>query len=445
MPGIDSLRKIVSQQKNGIPNGMYSICSSHPYVLRAALRQAYADKSELLIEATSNQVNQFGGYTGMTPGKFRDVVLSMAKQEGLRAGGIILGGDHLGPIPFKTEQPVEAMEKAKNLVEEFVRAGFSKIHLDTSVPLGDDVRTGILDPELIASRCADLCAACEETVTDIQKQNRDFNPPVYVIGTEVPVPGGSDEVEGEVHVTDAEDFESTVSVTKDAFYRLGLEEAWERVIAVVVQPGVEFGDHEILEYNRAKASLLSKKLKEYGTIVFEAHSTDYQTSKAMKQMVEDGFAILKVGPGLTFAFREAVYLLSLIEKELSSILRGYEPSFIMEVVDAAMQKNPAYWEGYYTGDEAEKAFKRKFSLFDRIRYYWNVPEVQSAFEKLLENLGSVQIPLTLLSQFFPSQYMKVRIGMLDSSPNALIIDRIQEVVAWYAYASGCLKQHTLIP
>jgi len=440
MPGVDSLRKIVSQHKNGIPAGIYSICSSHPYVLRASLRQAYADESELLIEATSNQVNQFGGYTGMTPEQFKDLVLSMAKEEKLHVDRIILGGDHLGPIPFKNEHTVTAMEKAKKLVKEFVRAGFSKIHLDTSVRLGDDAGTGPLDPELIASRCADLCVACEETVTDIQKQNPEFKPPLYVIGTEVPVPGGSDEVEGEVHVTDVADFENTVSMTKHAFYRIGLEDTWERVIAVVVQPGVEFGDRSVLEYNREKTSSLSRKLREYENIVFEAHSTDYQTPDAMKQMVENGFAILKVGPGLTYAFREAVYMLGLIEKELSSMAGRFEPSYIMDVVDAAMKKNPAYWEGYYTGTETEKAFKRKFSLFDRIRYYWNVPEVHSAFKKLLQNLRKSEIPLTLLSQFFPSQYLKVRTGELDISPDALIIDKVREVVAWYAYAAGCLKQ-----
>ncbi len=442
MPGVDAVREIVLKQKRGISRGMYSICSSHPFVIQASIRQAVEDESALLIEATSNQVNQYGGYTGMTPEGFRDIVFSMAKKEGLPVERIILGGDHLGPTPFKNANCDEAMDKSGELVQAFVRAGFSKIHLDTSIPLGDDPGTssGFIRPDVVARRCADLCRACEDACSEM---GNNCEAPVYVIGTEVPVPGGSDEVEGEVHVTDAADFESTVSVTKDAFYRLGLEEAWERVIAVVVQPGVEFGDHSILEYSRERASALSKRLRKYNNIVFEAHSTDYQTPRAMKRMVEDGFAILKIGPGLTYAFREAVYLLSLIEKELSSITGSFQPSSIMERADEVMRKNPGYWENYYTGDETGKAFSRKFSLFDRIRYYWNNPGVHGAFEKLIRNLGAVEIPLTLLSQFFPAQYMKVRTGQLAFSPEALIIDRVQEVVAWYAYAAGCLKQRQL--
>ncbi len=441
MAGIEEIKSMVEERKCGTSSGMYSICSSHPFVIRASIREAAEDESVLLIEATSNQVNQYGGYTGMTPESFRDFVFSTAKEEGFPSGRIILGGDHLGPTPFKNESFEEAMGKSREMVKEFVRAGFSKIHLDTSIPLGDDPgrSSGFIEPELVAGRCADLCIACEEACGDIGNVRE---APVYVIGTEVPVPGGSDEVEGEVHVTDAKDFENTVSMTKDAFYRMGLEEAWERVVAVVVQPGVEFGDHSILEYNRDRAFALSNRLREYDNIVFEAHSTDYQTPGAMKQMVEDGFAILKVGPGLTYAFREAVYLLSLVEKELSSSTGAFQPSYIMETADRVMKKNPVYWENYYKGNEAEKAFMRKFSFFDRIRYYWNDSELRSAFELLLKNLSSVEIPPGLLSQFLPAQYMKIRAGRLTGSPEVLIIDRVRDVVSRYAYAAGCLKQES---
>lgn len=59
---------------DGNPFSLYSVCSAHPLVLKAAVDQALADQSPLLVEATSNQVNQFGGYTGMRPAAFRDFV-----------------------------------------------------------------------------------------------------------------------------------------------------------------------------------------------------------------------------------------------------------------------------------------------------------------------------------------------------------------------------------
>mgnify|MGYP002140241092 CR=1 FL=1 len=83
----------------------------------------------------------------------------------------------------------------------------------------------------------------------------------------------------------------------------------------VVQPGVEFDHHKVIDYDRAKAARLSRALDGQPHIVFEAHSTDYQTPKALKALVEDHFAILKVGPGVTFALREAFWALDAIERE----------------------------------------------------------------------------------------------------------------------------------
>ncbi|TIT82627.1 MAG: tagatose-bisphosphate aldolase, partial [Mesorhizobium sp.] len=62
------LTGLATARRNGSPYGITSICSAHPLVIQAAIRRAVADPDlMLLIEATCNQVNQFGGYTGMTP------------------------------------------------------------------------------------------------------------------------------------------------------------------------------------------------------------------------------------------------------------------------------------------------------------------------------------------------------------------------------------------
>jgi D-tagatose-1,6-bisphosphate aldolase subunit GatZ/KbaZ len=400
--------------------------------VQAAIEQAKEDESLLLIESTSNQVNQFGGYTGMTPERFRGYVLAQADRAGFDREKVILGGDHLGPVPFQNEDESSAMEKACGMVQSFVEAGFEKIHLDTSIPLGGTAR---IEPAEVARRCARLCRVCEDTHHRLDPDTTQG--PVYVIGTEVPVPGGSDEVEEGVQVTSADDFEKTVEMTKDAFVGEGLEAAWERVVGVVVQPGVEFGDHRVIEYDRKEAAPLSSRLKEYPDLVFEAHSTDYQTAGALRWMVEDGFAIMKVGPGLTYAFREAVFMLCAIESELCTLNRRLQPSELIAVVDVAMENNPVYWEKYYGGNEPEKAYKRRYSLFDRVRYYWNVREVQAAQERLFDNLREVEIPWTLLSQFFPAQYRRVREGTLDAAPESLILDRVREVVKDFSFAAGC--------
>ncbi len=427
------LTEIVKLQEQGVSKGIYSICSANPFVIEAALEQGLQDGAPVLIEATCNQVNQFGGYTGMKPLDFVEFVHSVADSTQFPRENLLLGGDHLGPNPWKNKDAESAMEKAAELVREYVSAGFTKIHLDPSMHLADDPgdRTKPLDPIVVAERTAVLCSVAEET---FEKQQEKSVPPVYVIGTEVPVPGGIQDTSEELHITEVADFKNTVEVSKVAFYQKGLADAWERVIAVVVQPGVEYGDQTIYEYQREKAQNLCHALKAFPTLVFEGHSTDYQHVSHLKQMVEDGIAILKIGPALTFAMREALFLLQYIEHELLQDNPSLRRSNLINVLGEAMVNNPVYWKEYYHGSQKELQFARKYSLSDRSRYYWTNPNVQRALKQLFNNLEPVEIPLPLISQFFPRQYDKLREGTLENHPKALVKDRVKEVLSTYSYA-----------
>lgn len=375
------LDEVVAAQKIGETKGITSVCSAHPHVIRQTLRVF----EHPLIEATCNQVNQFGGYTGMTPRDFVAYVREVAEEVNFPFEKVILGGDHLGPSVWQNEPAEPAMQKSEMMVRDYVQAGFTKIHLDCSMKLADDPH-GVLDVEVIAQRAARLAKAAE------QAGSRDLR---YIIGTEVPVPGGATEHEEGVSVTKVEDVRQTIEVTREAFLREGLASAWERVMGVVVQPGVEFGDDFILQYDSQAAQDLSKFI-ERQPMIYEAHSTDYQTREALRDLVRDHFAVLKVGPGLTFAFREAVFALAMIEDEL---IGKDARSDIVQVLDDVMIKQPVYWKKYYRGTEEELTFKRKYSLSDRARYYWSQPEVQGAFERLMKNLGAKPLPYALLSQF----------------------------------------------
>ncbi|HAN94648.1 MAG TPA: D-tagatose-bisphosphate aldolase, class II, non-catalytic subunit [Firmicutes bacterium] len=428
------LRELIQKHKAGISLGIFSVCSANEFVLESLLEFGRKHDQAVLIEATSNQVNQYGGYTGMVPRDFVEFVAGIAAKAGFPKDKVILGGDHLGPNPWRQEPAAEAMAKAEVLVQEYVRAGFSKIHLDASMHLGDDGdRRVALDPKLIAQRTAQLCQAAEAAYQELLKENPGAVPPVYVIGTEVPAPGGTQGDDEGLSVTKSEDFHATVKLTREAFAQKGLDEAWARVIAVVVQPGVEFGDHSIHEYNREQARELTSQLAQYPDLVLEGHSTDYQQPQALKEMVEDGVAILKVGPELTFALREALFLLEHIEQQTPA-LAGRALSGLQETMEEVMLAEPANWAPYYKGSEAEVRFARKYSLSDRIRYYWPHPKAEAAVERLMANLGSVDIPLTLLSQYLPRQYVKVREGRLPKEAEALIKDRIAEVYEKYLYA-----------
>jgi D-tagatose-1,6-bisphosphate aldolase subunit GatZ/KbaZ len=414
------LDEIVRAQKLGEVRGIASICSAHPWVLKAAMRR----DDPVLIESTCNQVNQFGGYTGMTPAAFVAFVRELAAESGFPPESLILGGDHLGPSPWQDEPAASAMAKAIEMVRLYIRAGFVKVHLDTSMSLADDP-SGLLDPEVSVCRTTDLVCAAEESVLSPAAAPR------YVIGTEVPIPGGAISLNDRVRVTNVEDVRRTIEITHTAFLEAGLESAWERVIAVVVQPGVEFGDDFVSEYQPLAVRDLSRFI-ESQAMVYEAHSTDYQTREALKNLVGDHFAILKIGPGLTYAFREAVFALAMIENELFPNLR----SNLIQVLDEVMVQHPEHWKKYYRGSEEEKAVKRKFSFSDRSRYYWSDPRVQAALKILMNNLSEKPLPLSLLSQFTPRQYEQIRRGEIARTPEGVIFDRIREVLLDYEAACG---------
>ena len=97
--------------------GITSVCSAHPVVIEAALRLGAEDGSPVLIEATCNQVNQDGGYTGMTPADFRTSVDALADRVGFPRDRLILGGDHLGPNPWKNLPAGDARARARAMIE----------------------------------------------------------------------------------------------------------------------------------------------------------------------------------------------------------------------------------------------------------------------------------------------------------------------------------------
>jgi len=405
--------------------GIYSVCSAHPWVIEASMRQALDDGTPLLLESTSNQVDQYGGYTGMRPADFVRFVHKIADRVGFRREALLLGGDHLGPNAWRSLPADEAMERAEALIEAYAAAGFKKIHLDTSMSCADDPSR--LSDEVVAGRAARLCAAAEQAAERAGLRER----PVYIVGTEVPVPGGASEALAAVEVTDPRAALDTVAVHRATWQARGLDAAWERVVGLVVQPGVEFDHTKVVDYDASSAGELSHILDDLPGMVFEAHSTDYQKPEALSALVRDGFAILKVGPGATFALREALYALADIEDEL---VAADARSNLRAVVERVMQEKPRNWEKYYHGSEQEKRLLRTFSYSDRIRYYWTDAEVADATQKLVSNLERVDIRENLISRYLPNQYWQLRCGLIDGSPMSLIFSKVREVIGMYAAA-----------
>lgn len=426
------LTEMVAQHKRGSTSGIYAVCSAHPLVLEAAIRYARAQQAPLLIEATSNQVDQFGGYTGMTPTDFRGFVCQLASSLDFPQSQLILGGDHLGPNRWQNLPAAQAMANADDLIKSYVTAGFKKIHLDCSMSCEGDPLP--LTDEIVADRAARLAKIAEETCSEHFGES-DL---VYVIGTEVPVPGGAHETLTELQVTTPDAARATLEAHRHAFAKQGLSHIWPRIIGLVVQPGVEFDHINVIDYQPQKAVALSAMVEAYDTMIFEAHSTDYQTPQALRQLVKDHFAILKVGPALTFALREALFSLAAIEEEL---LPAKACSGLRHVLENVMLDRPEYWQSHYHGDGNARRLARGYSYSDRVRYYWPDSQIDEAFARLVRNLADWPIPLPLISQYMPLQYIKVREGDLKAAPRELIIDHIQDILQQYHAACQGITSH----
>lgn len=425
--------ELLQNRGKGRELGVYSCCSANEFVIRAAFRRAAARNTVVLVEATANQVNQNGGYTGMTPVDFRNFLNRLAEEEHFPRQRVLCGGDHLGPLSWQNLPEKQAMSNAEELVQSYVLAGFVKIHIDTSMRVADDDQKLRLPDAVIARRSAELCRAAEDAFSAYQREHPNAPTPVYVIGSEVPIPGGAQENEDRVAVTSSDDCEATLNTFHDVFFSHGLEDAWKRVVAVVVQPGVEFADESVIEYDHGAAKELVGCLKKHPGLVFEGHSTDYQPKVCLREMVEDGIAILKVGPALTFSLREGLFALEMIEQELFS-LRSFTPSHFRATLDQVMLDNKSAWAKYYYGTEARNCYARAYSFSDRARYYLTNEKVKNAMYTLLYNLDQEGIPLALLSQYMPIQYARVRAGALPCHAADLLIDHVGDCIDDYLYA-----------
>ena len=410
-------RKLVEANRAGERRGVPSWCTAHPETLAAILAAHRLDDDPILIEATCNQVNQEGGYTGMQPADFRRFVEGLADAAGVKRERLILGGDHLGPNPWKRLSAREAMARAADMVKAYVEAGFEKIHLDASMACVDD---RLLTEAEIAARGAELCTAAEAAGP---RGGR-----VYVIGTEVPIPGGELQELDALTVTRPEAARRTYEQHREAFAARGVADALESVIAVVVQPGVDMGNAQVFQYDKAKAARLSGALADIPGVIYEAHSTDFQSESALVDLVATHFAILKVGPALTFAFREAVFALAEIEERLEP----KEPSRIVEALERAMDLNPAHWRPY-VAPGADERLTRLYGLSDRIRYYWPAPEAQAALRRLVGNVDAARPLPGLVSQFAGEMLIERNEPTLSKR---LVAAKVGAVVAKYRRASG---------
>jgi len=352
----------INDNRTGKRVGLPCFCTANELVIRSIFQYAKEHQVPAVIEATCNQVNQEGGYTGMSPSNFSQWIKSLGMEYGVAPTSIILGGDHLGPNPWRHLSAKEAMARAEVLVKDYAAAGFRKIHLDASMACGDEPTPSF---ELVAQRAARLCKIAETHSPHADNLN-------YIIGTEVPIPGGELDDMDTLSITSVQRLNDTIDTHREAFDNEGLAHVWPKIVSVVTQPGVDFSHTAVHRFEPDKAQKLSTGVQKFKNMSFEAHSTDYQPTDALAELVDKQFFFLKVGPELTFRMREAVFSLASIEEHLFSTQNR---SGIIDALNQAMNENPDHWTPYYRGENDVVEQLKHFSYSDRIRYYWTVPTI----------------------------------------------------------------------
>ena len=214
-------------------------CSKRPSLRPPPIR------ASVLIEATSNQVDQFGGYTGMRPADFRELVFSIADQQGFPRDRIVLGGDHLGPNRWQ-EQPAEEAHGERRRPRRRLRRG--RLHEDP--PRLQHVvrrrpgaargrpRRGAERPAAAASPRRPPAASGIERPPALRDRHRG---------------AGARRRARDARRADP-DLARRGPATLDGTARRSRTpaslDAWPRIIALVVQPGVEFDHLQVIDYRR---------------------------------------------------------------------------------------------------------------------------------------------------------------------------------------------------
>jgi D-tagatose-1,6-bisphosphate aldolase subunit GatZ/KbaZ len=418
----DRLRQIIARNRAGEPVAIPSVCTAHPDALEASLTLAETLDEPVVIEATSNQVNQDGGYTGLRPAGFIAYVNDIAARAGVRPSRILFGGDHLGPQAWRKRPAEQAMDKAHRMVADYAAAGFTKIHLDCSEGCAGEPAQ--LPDHITATRSAALATTALQHAPDPAKL-------LFVIGTEVPPPGGArTDDHGDIPPTTPEAATATLAAHEAAFRAANL--SLDQIGGLVVQPGVEFSPMEVHHLPLHRDPGLLASLANWPDICLEAHSTDYQHPQVFPRLAELGFAFQKVGPALTFAWREALYALDTLRFQAGW---ATGPS-LADDMEAVMLADPGHWQGHYHGTSAEPRVERHFGLADRIRYYWPQAQARKAVVRLFADLEGRNLPdPALLAHFRPDEIAAARQSRRCLAP-ALALARVQSALRPYFFNSG---------
>lgn len=372
-----------------------SFCTSNEDVINSIINFCKKYKLPILIESTSNQVNQFGGYSKLKPSEFKRKIEKLSKNNLFPKKNIIFGGDHLGPLPWKKLDKKIAMNRAKNLVKLYFNSKFNKLHIDTTIKLKNDKT---FNKEIIKNRSKKLLS---------NLNNKYTKKLILVLGSEVP-PAGGGMIKRKYNKNLENEIISEIHLYKKIFKDLKVKNK----LNLVVDPGLSFNDTKVFKSKNNVLKFL-KKISKLMNVEYEAHSTDYQSLLELKKLVKSNFKFLKVGPELTYNFTNAILKMSKIEKKYTK-----NHSDIKNIILKTLKQNKKNWMDYYNRADINKVLIGKF---DRLRYYWNDINIKKAKNKLFQNIDNLDKRI-LLRDMGIKNNNQVLLSLSNESNSTIIIN-----------------------
>jgi D-tagatose-1,6-bisphosphate aldolase subunit GatZ/KbaZ len=422
---------ILEANRRGERKGIYAVESQNPTVQEVYLRQALADGSPALFEVSAEILDPHGQSGKILPEDFIGKVKQIAVKIGFPLDRLFFGVNGLSPSLWHGESVESALKKTRAFISDIVSLGFNKLGIHAGIHLKGDPADQLLPREVIIAREAALYQAAELAAAGLPDEEK----PLYVID----VHPGQGMIEGKKDMVRKEDVENTVDRFALTAAAAGLPEIKERLLAARVFLGPGYDSEKVIPFDSSLLKKLSGCVYGYKPVIFEALQTDFQPQMVLDQLVDNHFALLSVGPELTYTMREALFSLAIMENETMIGKPGvYLSNFIIEL-DRAMQSAPQHWQKYYTGNGFEQLVARKYSLYDRSRFYWEDKEVRKTKKRLFDNLMEYPVPLTVLRQFMPYQYERVAAGELENKPDALVMDAVRRALCRYSCACGWME------
>lgn len=387
-PIVDLMLRTIDELSEGQDRRatLLGICPVSRSTIKASIECAKLLNFPLMFVATLNQVDIDGGYTGLTPKDFVDLVRRECEKLEFR-GPTIIALDHGGPW-LKDRHVIErlgleeALEWVRKSIEACIKAGYDLLHIDTTVDIWLE-KGESLSIDVVVERTVDLIEYAET----IRRENG-LPRLSYEVGTE------------EIHggITSPQLFMEFILKLKAGLREKGLEDVWPCFI--VGNVGTYLAPTN--RFDLDKARILVEIAKAHNLYV-KGHYTDYVSNP--EDYPKAGMGGANIGPELAHA--EYIALERLAELEEILYNRGHivNLSNMMRKLNNEVIRS-GRWKKWLTEKESFLEFdqlpieRRKWLLGTGSRYVLSGSELIETRTILQENLEryGIDVEKTIMTQ-----------------------------------------------